>query len=230
MSKTTDHFNIDERLDKLLEAQERDREAQERNRKALEKYIEAQERDRKAQSIRQKEFDESLVELRKNVKESAKESNKLEKNINKFVGESDNKWGKFIEILTSSSALRLLKDRGIDIEVVSTRVRDFSPNRRWEIDVLAVNGKEAVAIEVKRYLRKQDVDEFIKTLHQFKVQHKECAKKILYGGVAYLECEEKVSKYAEQKGLFVFQATGNSAILDNKSTFNPKPIKIIDKN
>ena len=190
MSKTNDHFNIDERLDKLLEAQERDREAQ---------------------NIRQKKFDESLVELRKN--------------INKFVGESDNKWGKFIEILTSSSALRLLKDRGIDIEVVSTRVRDFSPNRRWEIDVLAVNGKEAVAIEVKRYLRKQDVDEFIKTLHQFKAQHKECAKKILYGGVAYLECEEKVSKYAEQKGLFVFQATGNSAILDNKSTFNPKPIK-----
>ena len=202
MSKTTDHFNIDERLDKLLEAQERDRET-------LEKYIEAQ-------NIRQKKFDESLVELRKN--------------INKFVGESDNKWGKFIEILTSSSALRLLKDRGIDIEVVSTRVRDFSPNRRWEIDVLAVNGKEAVAIEVKRYLRKQDVDEFIKTLHQFKAQHKECAKKILYGGVAYLECEEKVSKYAEQKGLFVFQATGNSAILDNKSTFNPKPIKTIDKN
>ena len=204
MSKTTDHFNIDERLDKLLEAQERDREAQERNRETLEKYIEAQEN-------RQKKFDESLVKLRKN--------------INKFVGESDNKWGKFIEILTSSSALRLLKDRGIDIEVVSTRVRDFSPNRRWEIDVLAVNGKEAVAIEVKRYLRKQDVDEFIKTLHQFKAQHKECAKKILYGGVAYLECEEKVSKYAEQKGLFVFQATGNSAILDNKLSFNPKPIK-----
>ena len=197
---------VAQRLDRITEAQQRDTEAQQRDK-------EAQQRDKEAQQMRQKELDKSLDQLTKTV--------------NKFAGESSHQWGKFIEVLTSSSAIRLLNNRGIKIETISTRVKDVSPNRRWEIDVLAVNGKECVAIEVKRYLRKEDIDQFVKILHKFKTQNRDCANKVLYGGVAYLECEERVDKYAEERGLFVFQATGNSAILNNKPDFKPKPIQMI---
>ena len=193
-----------QRLDKITEAQQRDKEAQQRDREA--------QKDNEAQKMRQRKLDKSLDQLTKTV--------------NKFAGESSHQWSKFIEVLTSPSAIRLLNDRGIKIETVSTRVKDVSPDRRWEISVLAVNGKECVAIEVKRYLRKEDIDQFVKILQKFKTQHKDSANKILYGGVAYLECEERVDKYAEERGLFVFQVTGNSAILNNKPDFKPKPIQI----
>ena len=225
---------VAQRLDRITEVQQRDKEAQGRETEAQRreteaqwkateaqrreteaqwKATEAQRRDTKAQQMRQKELDKSLDQLTKTV--------------NKFAGESSHQWGKFIEVLTSSSAIRLLNNRGIKIETVSTRVKDVSPNRRWEIDVLAVNGKECVAIEVKRYLRKEDIDQFVKTLHKFKTQHKDSVDKVLYGGVAYLECEERIDKYAEERGLFVFQVTGNSAILNNRPDFKPKPIQII---
>ena len=235
---------VAERLDRITEAQKRDKEAQQRDREAAwQRDIEAQqmrqreyeerkkeyeERQKERDELdkkRQREYEERQREYEERKKEQDKSLEELKKTVNKFAAESNSKWGRFVEVLASSNAMRLLHDRGIKIDIVLTRVQDVTPNRRWEIDVLAINGKEYVAIEVKNYLRKKDVDKFIKVLHDFKKQYKDCANKLLYGGVAYLECEERVDKYAEEKGLFIFQATGNSATLNNRPDFKPKPIQ-----
>ena len=157
-------------------------------------------------------------------KELAESQKKTKKTLDKFIGESSHQWGKFIETLTSTGAIKLLKERGIKVERTSTRVKDESPNRRYEVNILAANGREMVVIEVKKYLRKQDVDNAIKMFKIFKQYDSEANKKKLYGAVAYLECKEKINLYAEQQGLFVFQVTDNSAIIDNKQDFQPQSL------
>ena len=42
------------------------------------------------------------------------------------------------------------------------------------------------------------------------------------GVIAYLKVNEKADMYVERKGLFVIKATGDSASITNKKTFQPK--------
>ena len=174
---------------------------------------------KKELSESQKKLSEALSKSKKEFLESRKET---DKKMNQILGEWDNQWGKFVEQLVDSGVISLLEGRGIKVQESSMRVRDRSPNRRWEIDILAVNGEEIVAIEVKKKLRKKDVKEAIEDFKMFQQDSKQCRGKTLYGAVAYLECEPKVDQYAEQLGLFVFQATGNSAKLINKPHFRPQ--------
>ena len=157
------------------------------------------------------------------LKELADDRKKLQKTLDKFIGESGHQWGKFIETLTNTGAINLLKKQGIQVEMTSTHVKDES-HHQYEIDVLAVNGKEMVAIEAKKHLRKKDVDDAIKRFKRFKQYNKEALQKTLYGAIAYLDCEKDTNLYAEQKGLFVLQVTGNSAIMNNSQDFKPKPL------
>ena len=167
--------------------------------------------------------EKSSAEVDQKFKESEESRKELQKTLNKFIGESGLQWGRFIETLMDTGAINLLQKRGIQVEMTSTRVKDKNPSR-YEIDILAVNGKEIVAIEAKKYLRKRDVDEAIKRFKTFKQYNREASQKILYGAVAYLECEKHASFYAEQKGLFVFQVTGNSATMNNSQDFQPDPL------
>ena len=163
-------------------------------------------------------------EIDKEFKELAEINKEIGKRINQLIGEWGNQWGEFIEKLVDSNMIRLLEQQGIEVKHTTTRVKDKRPHHRWEIDILAINGKETVAIEVKKNLKKEDVDYFIEVLNMFKNDWADCANKTLYGGMAYLTCQEQVVKYAENLGLFVFQATGNSATLMNEPGFKPKAI------
>ena len=167
--------------------------------------------------------EKSSLEVDQTLKELADDRKKLQKTLDKFIGESGHQWGKFIETLTNTGAINLLKKQGIQVEMTSTHVKDES-HYQYEIDVLAVNGKEMVAIEAKKHLRKRDVDDAIKRFKRFKQYNKEALQKILYGAVAYLDCEKGTNLYAEQKGLFVLQVTGNSAVMNNSQGFKPEPL------
>ena len=160
----------------------------------------------------------------KEFKELAEINKKTDKRINQLIGEWGNQWGEFIEKLVDSNMIRLLEQQGIEVKQTTIRFKDKRPHHRWEIDILAINGKEVVAIEVKKNLKKEDVDYFIEVLNMFKNDWADCANKALYGGIAYLTSQEQVIKYAEKLGLFVFQATGNSATLMNAPGFEPKAI------
>ena len=159
------------------------------------------------------------------MKENAKTDEELKKTLNKFMSDSGHQWGKFIETLTSTNTTRLLEERGFNVDFVATRVKNKNTESRYEIDVLAVNGIEMVAIEAKKHLTKKDVDIAKKRFQTFKQYNKEAQKKTVYGAVAYLDCDEKVNLYAEKQGLFVFQVTSNSAIIENKQSFKPACIQ-----
>ena len=131
-------------------------------------------------------------------------------------------WGKLIEALVKGDLIALLNRRAIEVHHTSTNLeRNFS-GRTWEIDILAVNSSELVAVEVKTTLKVRNVDHFLNTLRNITGIMPEYAGRKVYGAVAYLKADESSDRYAEGQGLFVIRATGSSASITNRADFRPR--------
>ena len=103
-----------------------------------------------------------------------------------------------------------------------TNPRQNHGERRWEFDIVAINGAEVVVVEVKTTLRVPDVDRFIGRLHEFPELMPEYAERRIYGAVAYLKAYQESAVRAERLGLFVIRATGSSASITNREGFTPR--------
>ena len=105
---------------------------------------------------------------------------------------------------------------------VSTNLERNYGGRRWDIDILAVNSDELVAVQVRTTLKTGDVDGFLDTLRHFDELMREYAGRAFYGAVAFLKANESADAYAERQGLFVIRATGSSASIANRENFRPR--------
>ena len=178
----------------------------------------------------QQKTEKALRELSKSLKESNRE---LTKNLNAANGNFNNKWGNFLENLVKGDLVKLLSKRNIKVDMVRSRLvaSDSTGKEVGEFDVVAMNGKEIVTVEVKTTLTKEKVEKFINKLKMFKKYFSEHRDKVLYGGVAFL-CEpeseeaESAAKYAEENGLFVILSPGGEgdfSTMSNSKDFKPKP-------
>ena len=177
-----------------------------------------------------KNLDETNRELTKNLDETNRE---LTKNLNAANGNFNNKWGKFLESLVKGDLLKLLSKRNIKVDRIQPRlvISDSNQRRIGDFDLVAINGKEIVAVEVKTTLTKEKVEKFINKLKMFKTYFPEYRDRVVYGGVAFL-CEPEdeeargAAKYAEENGLFVILSPGgegNISTMFNSKDFKPKP-------
>ena len=128
-----------------------------------------------------KAFARANEALEKNVKDTEK----WRKKARDFVtGEVGNRWGDLVEVIAEKNVGRLLKERGFKIHRVYGNVAD-EDKRRWQIDVMAVNGKEIVIVEAKASLTVKDVKLFIKkklpNIREYLPEHKD---KKVYGAVS----------------------------------------------
>jgi Holliday junction resolvase len=130
-------------------------------------------------------------------------------------------WGKLVESLVEGNLVELLRERGIQVEATFTRAKRLLNGREFEVDILARNGTEVVAVEVKTTLAPDDVREFTEKLRALKTAFPEYAEKTLYGAVAYLRVDAAADRAACRQGLFVIRATGNSARITNAAGFTP---------
>ncbi|MDE0218944.1 MAG: hypothetical protein OXJ90_06720 [Spirochaetaceae bacterium] len=157
---------------------------------------------------------------------SQRETDRLTRENARRIRELDElfngQWGKLMEALVKGDLVALLKRRGIEVDLVFTNVERNYGGRRWEIDILAVNGAELVAVEVKTTLKVRDVNHYLDTLRQFTELMPDYAGRAVYGAVAYLKADESSDTYAERKGLFVIRATGGSASITNGRDFRPR--------
>ena len=131
-------------------------------------------------------------------------------------------WGKLVESLVEGDLVKLLQDRKIDVIGVAKEHKRTIDGKDYEIDIIAINGKEIVVVEVKTTLGKKDVDDFIKKLKVFKDYFKEYKNRKIYGCVAYLRENQGSAGYSQKQGLLVIRATGSSASIINKEKFKPK--------
>ena len=164
---------------------------------------------------RMQETDRRMQETDRVVRENAKRVRELN---DLFTGQ----WGKLMESLVEGDLVELLRQRGIAVRYTITNPRQNYGERRWEFDVVAVNGAEVVVVEVKTTLRVPDVDRFIGRLREFPELMPEYAGRRIYGAAAYLKAYQESDVHAERQGLFVIRATGSSASITNRQDFTPR--------
>jgi len=95
-----------------------------------------------------------------------------------------------MESLVEGDIIKLLNERGIKVNDVSREREKIFQGQCYEFDIIAMNNKEVVAVEVKTTMRKQDVDDFLKKLDKFKEIFSQHRKDIIYGAMAYLKANE----------------------------------------
>ena len=174
---------------------------------------------------------EMREENARKTKEMRKETDrwikKLDRQIQKVGGRFNERWGRFVESLVEGKLLQLLQAWRITVDQLFSNVRlsmkkEDGSVAEHEFDIIAVNGTEVVAGEVKTVLTPKKVDQFIEVLKDFESYFPYCKGKKLYAAVAYLRSEDGAGDFAEKKGLFVIKATGDSARIVNKKGFQPK--------
>ena len=147
--------------------------------------------------------------------ESRKETDRRLRKLDElFTGQ----WGKLVEGDLST----LLNRRGIRVDHTVSNPRKEHGARRWEIDILAVNGDQVVVVEVKTTLKVSHVDHLLGLLPEFTELMPEYGSRRIHGAVAYLKADESSARYAERQGLFVIRATGGSASIVNHEDFTPR--------
>ena len=207
MSTTTTLEDIREIIRDLGKAQKKTQESLQETQKAM----------REAQEKTQKSQRETEVSLRRLSKELAQTN-----------GNFNRKWGNFLESFVQGDLVTLLRKWGIEVHHVQPRVGFVNPDgtKGAEYDLVAINGREVVVVEVKTTLTTDVVDIFVGKLKKFKSQYQEYANNTLYGGMAYLGgTDDSPKAYAEKKGLFLFQAPGGKndvTIISNKKNFKPQ--------
>ena len=175
---------------------------------------------------RLQETDRQMQETDRRLQETGelitRQARAAERRMDKLDELFNGQWGKLIESLVEGDLAGLLQRRGIAVQHTVTNPRQNYGERRWEFDIVAINGAEVVVVEVKTTLRVPDIDRFVRRLNEFPELMPEYAGRRIYGAVAYLKAHQQSDVRAERLGLFVIRATGSSASITNREGFTPR--------
>lgn len=139
------------------------------------------------------------------------------------VDDLGSKWGRFVEGMVAPACTTLFADRGIPVHKVSQRVKArLDDGRNMEIDVLVINERFVVLVEVKSTLKVQDVDDHLERLGLFKAFFPEYAERQVLGAVAGMVIDEGADRYAYRKGLYVIGQRGETVALLNDAAFQAR--------
>ena len=180
----------------------------------------------KATSEQMKQTDAKIKKTSEQIEATDKQMKATDKRLNKMYTELNGNWSRLVESLVEGKLVELLRARNVDVTDTSMRrkvwyIDDDGKRREREFDIVARNGSEVVAFEVKTTLRTEDVTWFISVMRNFSRYFPDDASKKVYGGVAYISEESKAGIYAARQGLYVIRATGNSARIMNDADFKP---------
>ncbi len=168
-------------------------------------------------------FQEIVLQMKENSAKFDKQLADSEKSLRTQIGDVTKRLGEFVEGMIEPAAVRLFRERGLDVHWVMPNQKKKDPQRRLgiEIDLFVSNNESCVLIEVKSNLSIDDVNEHLKRMEKFKSLFPEYAHKKTYGAVAGMVIADNVAKYAYKKGFFVIGQQGESAVILNDQKFQP---------
>ena len=133
------------------------------------------------------------------------------------------KWGQFVEGLVSPAAIRLFRERGIEVRSTHKNVKVTNNGQDvFEVDIMLVNTEYVVLIEVKSTLGVEDVYDHLDRISKFKTHVPEYSDRKVVGAVAGIVIKEDADKHAYRKGLYVIAQSGDSVTILNDLKFKPK--------
>ena len=163
-----------------------------------------------------------MKKLREEMEKTARQIRETDRQLKKTDSFFTSQWGKLMESLVEGDLIPLLNGRGIAVEHTHERRKGRRNGEHFEFDILAVNRRDVVVVEVKTTLRSEDVTRFLSKLSRFTDLAREYQGRRVLGAVAYLQSDSAVTTYAERRGLFVIRATGSSASILNAEDFEPR--------
>jgi len=178
----------------------------------------SQESDRRFQ-----ETDRRFQETDRRFRETERLLKEQSQRVDEQLGKLGNRLGEFVEWQVRPAAVRLFQERGIDVTELSSDLSVQKGDEGLEIDLLVVNGSEAIAIEVKSKLTQADVDEHLERLDKFKKLLPRYQSLKILGAVAAMVTPSEVARYAYRQGLFVIAQSGDNLVILNDQKFQPKP-------
>jgi hypothetical protein len=182
------------------------------------------ERDKRLEKLF-KETEKLFKDTDRRFKETDKQFKETDKKIKELSNLFTTQWGKLVEALVEPGAVNLFRERGIDVRYTARRIEVEDEKRRKiaEYDIVLVNDKEVVIIEVKTTVKKEDVDYFLEKLAKVREHLRSLVKdKKVYGAVAGISFDEGVDRYAYRSGLFVLKSEGGIIRIANDPKFKPK--------
>ena len=168
------------------------------------------------------ETDKKFQETDKQLKEMIRERRELDKKTRKLERLFTSQWGALVESLVEGKLIELFNNRGVPVIQITRRYEAMYKNKQYEFDIIAINGTDAVIVEVKTSLNVKYVKEFIEKMKIIKEILPIYRPFNIKGAMAYLRQNEQSEIYAQSKGLFTIKATGDSAIITNQKDFKPK--------
>lgn len=170
----------------------------------------------------QKETDAKFKETDAKFKETDAKFKETDARIKQAFDLFESQWGKLMESLVEGDLIRILNDRNILVHDTYLRRKGTHRGEQFEFDIIAHNGNEIVIVEVKTTLRVSHVKSFLAKLKKASTYLDEYAHYHIYGAVAFLRADEASNLMAQNEGLLVIRATGNSAAIVNSPDFVPK--------
>ena len=226
MTTTTSEGAADEpTLEMLRELTESIREVRHSQRELRHSQAErSRELDRRFQenADQTKETGRLIRETAEQMKETDRQMKETDRRLKRAEALFTTQWGKLMESLVEGDLVKLRRERQVQVERLSQRTEQSRDGEHYELDILAVNGTEVVAVEVKTTLRPEDVGRFRSKLERFKEWWPEYEDRKVYGAMAYLQTGKNVTTHAEKQGFFVIRATGSSFSIVNAGDFEPR--------
>ncbi|MGD9730822.1 MAG: DUF3782 domain-containing protein [Desulfamplus sp.] len=167
-------------------------------------------------------FFKEVREMQKETERRFQETERRFQETDRLIGRLGSRLGDFVEEMVRPGAVRLFRERGINVHVVSRNVTAEREGEAVEIDLLVVNDGEMIAVECKSSLSIDDVNEHLERLGRVKKLFPHYREMKVMGAVAAMVIPENVGKYAYKKGLFVLFQSGDTMVIRNDDKFEPK--------
>ena len=206
-----------------LQIKETDRILKENARAAEQRFQETERIIKENARAAEQRFQETVLQMKESSAKFDKQLADSEKSLRTQIGDVTKRLGEFVEGMIEPAAVRLFRERGLDVHWVMPNLKKKDPQRQLgiEIDLFVSNNESCVLIEVKSNLSIDDVNEHLKRMEKFKSLFPEYAHKKTYGAVAGMVIADNVAKYAYKKGFFVIGQQGDSAVILNDQKFQP---------
>jgi len=211
------------------------RETQRENQREREEARKEEAQQRKEEAQRRKKANREMKELRESIKElreSQKETDRLMQKteieidkMSKNIGGLGNSVGGLIETLIAAHLWEKFPEYNMQRAYRRIPIYDENNKVKTDIDILLVNSEWAMAVEVKREVDKDDVDDHIVRMGRI-LQYPPALLppqlKVL-GAMAGGVVAPDAAAYAHQCGFFVLELAGESVVrLPDPPDFKPK--------
>jgi len=158
-----------------------------------------------------KSQDKSYLELQEvtrsisKVYQSIEKTDKIVKNLGKQIGGVSNSNGDVAEVYFINSFKRYPSFAGQDFQVLDINASKYLKklDLRGEYDLLLINGTSVAIIEIKYKAKKDDVQEIINKVENFKILYPQYKDFNIYLGLAALSMEKGAEKEAIKQGVSI---------------------------